>query len=143
MSKTLNYFTHRIPFKLKDKRKITKWLTGVIESFGKIAGSINIIFVGDKYLRNINKIYLGETKFTDTISFPLSEEENIVSGDIYISVERIKDNAKRYGTTSKNELYRVMVHSVLHLVGFSDLTKRQKRVMRTSEDKFLRQIAKV
>jgi rRNA maturation RNase YbeY len=143
MTRPFNFFTHKVKFTIRKRKKLNAWLIDVIESCGKIAGSVNFIFVNEQYLYKINKKYLNVAAYTDTISFSLSEEEKIVSGDIFISIERVKENAVKYKEKFDEELHRVMVHSVLHLIGYSDLEEKEQLAMRQKEDKFLRLLAKL
>lgn len=101
------------------------------------AGDINYIFCSDEYLMNINVEYLNHHALTDIITFDTSETDDIISGDIYISVDRIKDNAAAFETNRDDELHRVLVHGILHLVGYGDKTRKQKSQMREKEDAYL------
>jgi probable rRNA maturation factor len=138
MNNSCHFFTHNVKYPVKNRKLLNDWLTRVIEIEGKMAGSLNFIIVTDSYLRKLNKKYLNSDSYTDTISFPLSEEENIVSGDIYISLERVMDNAMKFKAKPLNELHRVMVHSTLHLIGFNDHTEKDKDVMHKKENRFLK-----
>lgn len=115
-----------------DQKKITKWLKDSIVSNGQKPGNINIIFCSDKYLLDINKKYLNHNYYTDIITFPF--EGNFISGDLYISVDRVADNAKTYKQDFEIELLRVIVHGVLHLLGYKDKTKKEKEEIRNLED---------
>jgi rRNA maturation RNase YbeY len=140
MSGRIIFFTYKIKYRIEKKRKLSLWLEEVIESYGKIRGDINIILVSDKYLRKLNHKYLGKKSYTDTISFRLSEEEEVISGDVFISIQRVKENAKLFGNSLNDELSRVMVHSILHLIDLNDETKEEKKLMNLLENKFLKRL---
>ena len=143
MIKRINFFTHKVTYRIVRKRNLSQWLEGVIESYGKITGDINIVLVSDKYLKKLNYKYLGKKTYTDTISFSLSEEASVISGDVYVSIHRIKENAKLFGSDIKEELSRVMVHSVLHLLGIEDETEEDQRLMRALENKYLKRLRRI
>ncbi|MBH76050.1 MAG: rRNA maturation RNase YbeY [Flavobacteriales bacterium] len=105
----------------------------------KNAKEINFIFCKDDYLQRINEKYLQHTNLTDVITFDHSQGKKLI-GDIYISVERVKENASKFGTTLKSELIRVMIHGVLHLIGYNDKSKVEKKCMRKMENKFLKRV---
>jgi len=126
-----------LQFKLKDPTKIKKWLNNVIETENHEAGVINYIFCTDEYLYNINMEYLQHDTYTDIITFDNSEEENLIESDMFISIERIQDNAKQRNIPFETELQRVLVHGILHLLGHNDKTDEQKVAMRKTEDHYL------
>jgi len=138
MRKTIHFFTVAKKFNLTGKKSIRDWLEFVIQDLGKVPGEINIIYTSDEKLRIISLKYLRSGNFTDTISFNLSEEEKVVSGDVYISIDRIRDNAKKYKVNFNIELRRVLIHSVLHLIGFSDDNEKQRKEMKTMENNYLK-----
>ncbi len=134
----INFFTEQVTFTLKGKIRTRKWLEHCLQLKKKAAGELNFIFCSDNYLLKINRKYLHHDYFTDIITFPASTgRSNQVSGDIFISIDRVKANAKNFGTTFYDELNRVMAHGILHLCGYNDQTKAQTRLMRQKEDKFL------
>ncbi len=135
----VHYFSQDIRFTLKNKPRVTKWLLTVIRSHRKKAGEINFIFSSDEHLFNLNKQYLKHKSYTDIITFEYSTDKELLS-DIFISVERVKENAKKFKTTFESELHRVMVHGVLHLLGYKDKKPAEKKKMRTAEEKFLKQL---
>jgi len=98
---------------------------------------LQYIFCSDEYLLEINKQHLQHNYYTDIITFDLSEKPNAVIGEIYISVDRVRDNAQNYDATFKNELLRVIFHGALHLCGFKDKTEKDQTLMRKAEDKYL------
>jgi len=99
---------------------------------------LNYIFCSDKYLLKMNKKYLGHDFYTDVISFPLSSAEEPVLGEVYLSADRIKENAKNYNVTYQKELLRVIIHGALHFCGFKDETAAQKKIMHQREDFYIK-----
>jgi probable rRNA maturation factor len=132
----IHFFSEQTPFVLREKTRTREWLEKCIKSQRKKTGELNFIFCSDPYLRRINKQYLNHDYFTDIITFP--SDGDGISGDIYISIDRVRDNARAFGSTSAAELRRVMAHGVLHLSGYNDKTKSQQYLMRKMEDKFLK-----
>lgn len=118
------------------RRKIKRWIDGEILRRGKITGEINIIFTSDDFLKTLNNHYLKRNYFTDIISFDYSENR-IISGDLFISTDRVKDNAGIYKNDYYQELFKVIIHGILHLLGFKDSNEKEKRVMRKEENKCL------
>ena len=118
------------------KRKITNWIKETIHSEGKKSGEISFIFCSDNYLLEVNKKYLNHDYFTDIITFDYVEN-NIISGDIFISCDRVKENAKEFDKTFENELSRIIIHGVLHLLGYKDKVKKDKLLMTQKEDFYL------
>ncbi len=111
----------------------SKWLTKVIESESKVEGDITYIFCDDAYLLELNKKYLQHDTYTDIITFDYTEGD-IISGDIFISLERVEDNAQKFEVIFENELQRVMAHGVLHLMGYKDKSSEEAALMRSKED---------
>jgi rRNA maturation RNase YbeY len=134
----MSYIFHKedTSFRFLDKTLIIKWLSLCMSKEKKKEGELSFIFCSDKYLLNINRQYLQHDDYTDIITFDYTQK-NLVSGDIYISIERVKENAQTYKVTFQNELLRVMVHGVLHLCGYKDKTSRDARIMREKEDYYL------
>ena len=118
------------------KRKITRWIKETIHSEGKLSGDISFIFCSDNYLLEVNKQYLNHDYFTDIITFDYVEND-IISGDIFISCERVIENATAFKTTFENELSRIIIHGVLHLLGYKDKIKKDKLLMTQKEDFYL------
>lgn len=135
----IRYFKEETNFNLKSKSVIRNWIKSVIEERGKSCRDINIIFCSDPYLLQMNKQYLGHDYYTDIITFDYCEGAN-VSGDIYISVDTVSANAVEYGQTFEKELHRVIIHGVLHLLGFDDHSDEQIQQMRAAEDAALLQL---
>lgn len=120
-----------------DKIKTGSWLNQIAKSYQKSIHSLNYTFCNDEELLEININYLQHNFYTDIITFDLSDNELNIEGDIYISIDRIKDNAKLHNCKMQDELNRVMAHGLLHLIGFKDKTKKEASAMREAEDKAL------
>ena len=126
-------FNYEIEFQLEDEARYEQWLSQVIVSEGKKEGEISYIFCDDDYLLEINKQYLDHDTLTDIISFDYTMG-NEIGGDIFISVERVKDNAVDFNVTFEEELRRVMAHGVLHYCGFKDKIEADEQLMRNKEE---------
>ncbi len=126
-------FNSEIFFNLKNKSKLKYWLKQVIENQGYKLGNISYIFCSDERILEINKQYLSHDFYTDIITFDYVEKEKI-SGDIFISIDRVKENALNYEEDFQHELLRVMAHGVLHLLGFEDNSEEEKKLMRQREN---------
>lgn len=131
------FFEEDISFKPKNKAVIRQWLKETIVSEGYALKELNYIFCSDSYLLQMNQQYLDHDTFTDIITFDNSEMEKTIVGDIFISVDRIRENAKVYNVTEKRELHRVMVHGLLHLLGYQDKKPADKKLMTEKEDLYL------
>lgn len=138
MSRQIHFFQKNCKFRLEEKREIREWLCEVIIGKGRIPGDINIVFTSDNELVKFNIEYLNTDTFTDIITFTLSEEEKVISGDIYISIDRVRENAIKFKVKFDQEIRRVLVHGVLHLMGFSDSSVKEKRQMTTLENRYLK-----
>ena len=130
------FFNYETDFKLKDETTIQNWISECIESYGFTEGEINYIFCDDDYLVKLNVEFLKHDTLTDIISFD-NGLGNQINGDIFISVERVKENASTFNTTFENELHRVIIHGVLHYCGYKDKTKKDADLMRVKENKAL------
>ena len=132
------HFTYKYnKFKLKEEKKYSSWLRNVMETEGFIPGEIHYVFCSDDHLLKINRQYLNHHDFTDIITFSLSEVEKIIRGEIYISIDRVKENASINGVSFEKEMARVLVHGVLHLVGYDDHSDEEKIIMRGKEDYYI------
>jgi rRNA maturation RNase YbeY len=127
---------------LKNKLKIRNWIKSILEKEGALAGDITFVFCNDDYLWDLNQKYLNHKTLTDIITFDYSEKGKL-SGDICISIERVKENASTYSKTFDEELGRVMAHGVLHLAGYKDKNSEDKKVMRSKEDLYLQLFLKL
>ncbi len=133
----ITFFEEGISYKLKNKTAVRKWLTDTVIAEGFKLNELNYIFCSDEYLLQINQQYLDHDTYTDIITFDNSEEEGIIVGDIFISIERIKENAAKFSVTEAQELHRVMVHGALHLLGYKDKSATDKKKMTLKEDHYL------
>lgn len=133
----ISYYSEETPFVLKGKVRNSKWLRLVAESEIRRIGDVNIIFCSDHYILDINRRYLEHDYFTDIITFDYCEGEKL-SGDLFISVDTVRENALEYGAESfDQELARVMVHGLLHLIGYDDHSEVDKKMMREKENYYL------
>jgi probable rRNA maturation factor len=126
-------FNYETEFELPNENEIEKWLSEVIVSESKKEGDINYIFCDDEYLHEINVKYLDHDTLTDIISFDYSIG-NELHGDIFVSVERVADNAKDFNVSFDEELKRVLVHGILHFAGYKDKSEEDELLMRSKED---------
>ena len=126
-------FNYELSFQLENEDHYSEWIQSVIQSENKELGEVSYIFCDDDYLLNINKQYLDHDYYTDIISFDYTEG-NIISGDIFISIDRVKENADEYNVTFDNELKRVIIHGILHYCGFKDKSTSDETLMRLKEE---------
>ena len=134
---SIQYFNEDIAFP-KVKRRITSnWIKQVISIEEKRVGDISFIFCSDEYLLDVNRKYLNHDYFTDIITFD-DVEGNLINGDIFISVDRVKENSIEFETSFDNEIHRILIHGVLHLLGYKDKAKKDKIVMTEKEDFYLK-----
>ena len=126
-------YVYNTSFVLKNEKSITSWINDVIVSEKHVLGDLIFAFFSDEDLRQINIKHLKQDYYTDVISFDASESGR-VSGNIAVSIDRVKENAKTYDSSFDNELYRAMVHGVLHCVGYNDNTKEEKERIRKAEN---------
>jgi probable rRNA maturation factor len=137
------FFEQEVRSGLKDKRKLSVFLDGLISKYRDVeTAQLTYIFCSDDYLLEINQQFLDHDTFTDIITFDLSEHKRHLVGEIYISTERVKENAVKFKTTYQDELHRVIFHGALHLCGFKDKNKHDQAVMRQNEDYCLEQYKK-
>lgn len=132
----VSYSLEDIKFEFKHKRLNNAWLKMVAESEVKILGNICIIFCSDNYILDVNIKFLGHDYFTDIITFDYCEG-NVLSGDLFISIDSVRENAEYYKTEFSDELNRVIVHGLLHLIGYDDHTDEEQKVMREKENYYL------
>lgn len=126
-------FNYEIEFQLENEDKTSTWIQECVEKEGFELGEINYIFCDDDYLHKINLEFLQHDTLTDIISFDYTLGK-LVGGDIFISIDRVKDNSKEFNTSFKNELHRVIIHGVLHYMKYKDKTEKEKQVMREKEN---------
>ncbi|PRY14997.1 rRNA maturation RNase YbeY [Pontibacter ummariensis] len=137
MDHPIEFFSEDIEFELENPEQVSEWITTVIEQHGQELSNLTYVFCSDDYLHEINVEYLDHDTLTDIITFNNADEEGIIEGDIFISVDRVRENAQDLGTAFKDELHRVIIHGVLHLLGFRDKTEEEETLMRKQEDSSL------
>lgn len=134
---TIYFFSEEVKFTLPNKGKIRGWIKEIILREKKELGNLNFIFCKDSYLNEINIKYLNHDTLTDIITFDLSEKPNQISGDIFISIERVIDNSKTFKSNISSELNRVISHGILHLMGYNDKSTKDALIIRQKEDYYL------
>jgi probable rRNA maturation factor len=134
----IDFHNQDISFKLSNPRKTKLWIKAAIKDEGYRLNQVNYIFCSDEYLREMNIEYLNHKTYTDIITFDNSDEKGQIEGDIFISIDRVRENAIKLKTEFSDELRRVLIHGILHLIGYSDKSARKKAEMRKREDFYLR-----
>ena len=134
---SIAFFEEDINYKLKSKTLLRQWINDTIRAEGYKLSELTYIFCSDAYLLNINQQYLDHDTYTDIITFDNSERDDVVLGDIFISIERIRENAAKYNVPETDELHRVIIHGVLHLLGYTDKSTANKQKMTEKEDFYL------
>jgi len=137
MPAVIHFFYEDTKFHFKFVKNTKSWLKDVIKNEAARLGEINYIFCSDAFLHQINLEYLNHNTLTDIVTFDTADNPELIEGEIYISVDRVKENARKFEVPFTDELHRVMVHGVLHLVGYFDKTPQQKKRMRKKEDAYL------
>jgi len=136
--KDILFFAEDTDFVLKQKQKVREWIYATIKAEGfRRVGELSFVFCSDAYLLEINKQYLNHDTYTDIVTFDSSEDEDEISGDIFISIERIQENAAKFAVAERDELHRVIAHGVLHLCGYYDKKKEDKALMTEKENFYL------
>lgn len=133
---SIRFFVQSVDFDLPEPQKVKKWLAEVIRRRGKSVGNINYLFCDDEYLLGVNRQYLDHDTYTDIITFDYVAG-GLISGDILISIDRVGENATKFGVPFEHELHRVVVHGVLHLLGQGDKSDDEAREMRRQEEEAL------
>jgi rRNA maturation RNase YbeY len=135
---SINFFSEEVDFNLPNKTSIINWINNIIalESTREIA-NINYIFCSDDFLSQINLKYLTHNSLTDIITFNNSDDDQCIDADIYISIDRVFENSRSYNTDRMDELHRVMIHGILHLLGYKDSNDNEKKIMRKKENECL------
>jgi probable rRNA maturation factor len=134
---SIRFFEEDISYKLKNKPAVRRWVAETIQAEGSGLTELSYIFCSDEYLLQINRQYLAHDTYTDIITFDNSAPGTGVTGDIFISVDRVRENAQQFNIPEADELHRVMVHGVLHLLGYKDKTVMDKKKMTLKEDFYL------
>ena len=132
MEDTIQFFTEDFDFSLENETQYTEWLLEIASSHKAEVDQLNYIFSNDEYILELNKQYLDHDYYTDILSFPLNQDP--IKGDIFISIERVRDNAEQLKTTAEKELLRVMAHGLLHFIGFDDHSEEDIKDMRQAEE---------
>lgn len=130
----INFFNEDTTYSLKGKRALKNWIENIIIAEGYKLEELNFIFCSDEFLLRINQDFLQHDYYTDVITFDNSEEPKTIMSDIFISIDRVKDNAKQNNATTYDELCRIMIHGTLHLLGYKDKTPKEKLLMTQKED---------
>lgn len=136
MAEKINFYNEDCDFTLKGKAAMRGKIKQLVENEGAKLGYLSVIFCSDRKILEVNKNYLKHDYFTDIITFDYREAEN-VQGDLFISVETVAENARKYGVTFEQELTRVIIHGVLHIVGYNDKTPEEQAIMRQKEDFYI------
>ena len=137
METLIQFFSEEVVFELENENSIREWIIDVIDQEALKAGVINVIFCNDSYLLDLNQRFLERDTLTDVIAFDYREEGDEVSGDVFISIERVRDNASSIGHTFDSEVRRVVIHGILHLCGYRDSNPTEKSEMTSKEDNYL------
>ena len=132
-------FNYETDFSLKNEEKISNWIVDTISEEAYKLEEINYVFCNDEYLHKLNVEFLNHDTLTDIISFDYSIGK-LIQGDIFISIERVKDNAKDFSVSFEDELHRVIIHGVLHYCGYKDKTGLESKVMREKENHYLKEL---
>ena len=138
----IHFHTEDIDFTLKNKNILKKWISSVVKKNKREIQDLNFVFCSDEFLLNINKQFLNHDTYTDIITFDYSmdNKNQAISGDIYISIERVRENAGKFSKTVEQELHRVIIHGTLHLLGYKDKTKAAKAEMTKQEEVCLKEL---
>ena len=134
------FFFQDIKLSIPNKKKLMEFIELIFKKESKNLDSINYVFCSDEFLLEINRQFLGRSYYTDVISFDLSEIRNKIQGEIYISIPRVRENAKIFKTSFKSELYRVIFHGVLHLCGYKDKSRLEIEKMKRMENFYLKKL---
>lgn len=133
---SVSFHSEHLTFNLKQKTRHRDWIKRCVSLHSKIPGDISFIFTTNEHILRINRDYLNHNYFTDVISFDYTDG-NIITGDVFISLDQVNENASYFGVAEEDELRRVMIHGVLHLVGFKDDTAGERETMREMENEAL------
>ena len=138
---SIHFFSEDISFILKQKGRLRPWLNSTIKAESFKLRELNFIFCSDNYLLSINQQYLKHNTFTDIITFDNSDEKQYIVGDIFISIDRVRENAINFKVPEQDELHRVMIHGTLHLLGYPDKGKEAKALMTAKENYYLQKLS--
>ncbi|PWV53874.1 rRNA maturation RNase YbeY [Chitinophaga sp. S165] len=133
----INFAPHEVKLNLKNKTRLKAFIKDLFAREGQGLQNLQYVFCTDEYLLQINQEFLQHDTLTDIVTFELGEDPDVTEGEIYISVDRVKENAMKFGVTEEQELHRVIFHGALHLCGYKDKTKDQSALMREKENECL------
>lgn len=135
----IRFFKEDTSFELSEKQRVKAWIKSIATQEGKQMGELSYIFCSDEYLLQVNREYLDHDYYTDIITFDNAEEEGVIEGDIFVSIDRVRDNATTLQVPFETELRRVLAHGVLHLCGYKDKTPIDEQLMRAKENFYIGQ----
>ncbi len=142
MVQTIFFHKQNVRFNLNGKKNhFKRWIKDTARQEDYQLGCLNIILCDDDYLYQLNKKFLNHNTYTDIITFDNSDKAAVIEGDIYISIPRVKENAKKFSASIQQELSRVLIHGILHLIGYNDQTLNQKKQMKEKEDYYLEKLS--
>ncbi|MBC3783752.1 rRNA maturation RNase YbeY [Spirosoma utsteinense] len=133
----IRFFNEDVPYKLPQKQVTRQWLKQQAEQEGYAVGELNFIFCSDEYVLQVNRDHLQHDYYTDIITFDTSEDEDRIEGDVFISVDRVADNAAQLAIAADQEMRRVLAHGLLHLCGYGDKTDDEVSLMRSKEEEWM------
>jgi len=133
----IHFFTEDTTYQIKGKLPLKRWVKATIASEGFKTGEISVVLCSDAYLLEINKQYLQHDTYTDIVTFDSSEQDDTIAGDIFISIDRVRENAVKFSVPETDELHRVIIHGILHLCGYGDKKTAEKARMTEKEDFYL------
>jgi len=139
----INFFNERTNYQTSRKRVLKKWIKSILIKEKYILGEVNIIICNDNYLKKINKKYLKRDSYTDIITFSMMENPEKITGDLFISINRVKANAKEFKQPIDTELSRVIIHGILHMMGYKDKTDDEIKGIRMKEEECLKDLEKM
>ena len=134
----IHFFSEEIPYTLKEKLNRKRWLKKIAASAGFNIKELNYVFCSDEYLYKMNRDYLKHDTYTDIITFDNSEKKNDIEGDIFVSIDRVRENAKTHTQEVETEMNRVLAHGLLHLMGYKDKTQEEAALMRLKEEESIK-----
>lgn len=134
---SITFFTVDIEFSLPHKKKVKSWLLNCLINEKRTVDTIGYIFCSDNYLLSLNKRFLKHYTLTDTITFNYSSKKKLIEGEVFISVDRVRENSNKYSVEFEQEISRVMIHGALHLCGYNDKERKEKMEMKKKEDRYL------
>ncbi len=133
----INFTAHEVKVHLKERTRLKVFLKDLFKKEGQGLNSLHYVFCSDEYLLNLNQEFLQHDTYTDIVTFELSDDPEVTEGEIYISIDRVKENARQFQVTEEYELHRVIFHGALHLCGYKDKSKKEELLMRKKEEENL------